>query len=248
MLTLAVVQLEPIAGRLDDSVRKHARMADRAADLGAALVVFPELSLTGYSLRLTQQDAVRVDDPILEPIAEVSRRRGITAVVGAPLVSETGLCIASFALCPDDQTVTYTKQHLHPGEEVAFVAGRGGATFNVGDRRVGLAICAEINHPSHAKQTMANGADVYAASCFLTPAGYDADCRRLLGYASTYGVLVMMANFTNPCEDFESAGGSTIWDEHGPVAAAPADGEHLVLATRDRGRWVGSVHESRVSL
>lgn len=243
-MTLAVAQLEPTPGRLDESVIKHARMANMAADLGAELLLFPELSLTGYSRELTHNDALDPRQVALEPLAEVSRKRGIAIVAGSPLASAAGLLISSISFLPDGRTATYSKQHLHAGEDVTFVCGRGGDLPAVGDRTVGLAICAEINHPSHVENTIARGADVYAASCFLTPTGYEGDCQRLQAYAKRHGVLVLMANLSGPCGGFESAGGSAIWDDAGQLlAVAPAVGEYLVLGARNGSGWVGSIHE-----
>lgn len=219
-------------------------MANMAADRGAELVLFPELSLTGYSRELTHNDALDPRHVALEPLAHVSRTRGIAIVAGSPLASAAGLLISSISFFPDGQTARYSKQHLHAGEEVTFVAGHGGPLLAIGDRTVGLAICAEINHPSHIEKTVERGADVYAASCFLTPAGYEVDCQRLQAYAKRHGVVVLMANSSGPCGGFESAGGSAIWDDAGKLlAVAPAVGEYLVIATRNRSGWVGSIHE-----
>ena len=48
-----------------------------------------------------------------------------------------------------------------------------------------------------------------------------------------------MANFADS-RALASAGRSAVWDEEGNLlAAAPAEGEWLVLAERDGGRWTG---------
>ena len=239
-MLLAAAQLEARPGRLSEAVEAHVRFARAAAELGAKLLVFPELSLTGYSRALTREHALRVTDSWLDPLAEVSWKLGITLVIGAPIAGTDRLMIASFCLRPDGRVLTYTKRHLHQGEEGAFEAGYGGALLGVSGTQVGLAICAEINHASHVADAVALGAAVYAASCFLTPAGYSADCRTLQGYAALHGVVVVMANYTGVCGGFESAGGSAIWDDTGGLAArAPAKGEYLLMAARENHGWVG---------
>ena len=50
---LAVAQSIAKPGDLDGSIADHVRLASQAADQGAKLVVFPELSLTGYSIIVT---------------------------------------------------------------------------------------------------------------------------------------------------------------------------------------------------
>jgi predicted amidohydrolase len=239
-MTFAVAQISPPFRSLSPSVELHARVASAAADEGAELVLFPELSLTGYSHALTRRDAIDPNDAVLSPLLEVSRRRGIVVVAGAPLSSSAGLHIASLSFLPDGRTLTYTKQFLGSGETSAFAAGAGGALLDVCGTSVGLAVCAEINHPEHVARTVDSGAEVYAASCLLEPEGFENECRRLESYAREHSVAVMMANYSGPSGGLESAGRSAIWDEKGRlVAVAPSVGEVLVLAERSQGQWMG---------
>jgi len=48
---LALAQIDPVLGDIQANVEKHIALADKAASAGAQLVVFPELSLTGYSIK-----------------------------------------------------------------------------------------------------------------------------------------------------------------------------------------------------
>src|SRR5262245_8906704 len=78
-LTIALAQHAPILGDVRRNVRLQVELARRAAARGAGLVVFPELSLTGYRLQdLVSEVALRLDRPgPLEPLLEASRRIGI---------------------------------------------------------------------------------------------------------------------------------------------------------------------------
>ena len=240
VVSLAAAQFMARPGRLTEAVDAHVRFARAAAGLGAQALIFPELSLTGYSRALGRQDALRVTDPVLDPLAEISWKLGITLVVGAPVAGRDRLLIASLCFRPDGRVLTYTKSLLHPGEEGTFESGHGGALLDVEGTPVGLAICAEINHAAHVGDAVARGAAVYAASCFLTPRGHQADCRTLQGYAALHGVVVVMANYAGASGGFESAGGSAIWDDTGGLAArAPPQGEYLVVAARESGGWSG---------
>jgi len=77
---IALGQIAPDLGRLDDNVaRHHALLASARAD-GAGLVVFPELGLTGYILQdLAAEIAIRLDDPRLLGLA--AETAGLSAVV-----------------------------------------------------------------------------------------------------------------------------------------------------------------------
>src|SRR4051812_26553095 len=109
---IAVAQIEACPGRLSEAVAAHVRMAEAAVERGAKLLIFPELSLTGYSHALTHEDAIDVDASSLHSLVDISRRRGLTIVAGAPLASSEGLQIASFCFLPEGRIATYTKQHL----------------------------------------------------------------------------------------------------------------------------------------
>src|ERR1700687_5975630 len=63
------------------------RHAATVRSAGARVVVFPELSLTGYEL---DAPAITVEDPRLAPIVEACAATGSLALVGAPLQGDAG--------------------------------------------------------------------------------------------------------------------------------------------------------------
>jgi predicted amidohydrolase len=72
-LRIALAQIAPDLGRLDDNVERHRRLIADAREGGAGLVVFPELGLTGYVLQdLSAEVAMRLDDPRLLSLATAS--------------------------------------------------------------------------------------------------------------------------------------------------------------------------------
>ena len=166
----------------------------------------------------------------------------LTAVVGMPirLAPGAGVSIAALVLGADGSLAVYTKQHLHPGEAVAFVAGQGGVALESGDDRIALAVCADFSHASHPRQAAQAGATVYAAGVLISKGGYATDSALLQGYAAEHGLVVLMANHGGPSGGWACAGRSAIWAADGHVlAAAPGVGDALVIAHRDSGRWTG---------
>jgi hypothetical protein len=77
-LRLALGQVAPALGDLDANVRLHLELGREAARLGADLVVFPELSLTGYRLQdLVSEVALPLDGRgPLRPLRTSRRGRG----------------------------------------------------------------------------------------------------------------------------------------------------------------------------
>ena len=82
-LTIALAQINTCLGRVDLNLEKHLALAAEAHSNGADLLVFPELSLTGYVLQdLASAVAHRPtdDDPVFKPLLEASRK--LDMVVG----------------------------------------------------------------------------------------------------------------------------------------------------------------------
>ncbi len=230
-ISVAVIQSVARPGDVGRSVEDHVRLAARAADRGARLAVFPELSLTGYDRGLTRADALAPSDPRLQPLQSISDTRRITLVAGAPLQATHGLEIGALCFEPFRSPSTHSKQFLHAGEENAFICGPGGAPLVVEGNILCIAICADITHPEHARTAASEGADIYAASCFITPEGYARDTALLARYAAEHRMAVLMANYGAPTGACESAGGSAIWSSAGALLArAPPHGEDVLVA------------------
>lgn len=57
----------------------------RAAELGASYLLFPELSLTGYEPDLAREMALLADDARLAPLAALAVKLQLPTTVGVPL-------------------------------------------------------------------------------------------------------------------------------------------------------------------
>lgn len=242
-LCVAAAQTVVARGDIAANVARHVALAQRAAAEGARLVLFPELSLTGYEPALAAALALLPDDARLAPLRDVAAREGIVLVAGVPLSNAGGKpMIAALTFTPQGAVRVYTKQYLHPGEEAAFAPGSGGAALDVDGSRVALAVCAEIAHAPHAAAAAQEGARLYAASVLVSVSGYAADAALLQGHAATHGMPVLMANHGGVTGGWESAGRSALWDERGElVVAAAGGGECLLVACCDEQGWRGRI-------
>jgi NAD+ synthase/NAD+ synthase (glutamine-hydrolysing) len=152
MIRITLAQLNLTVGDIAGNVHKMTRAAHQARDEGAALVVFPELSLTGYypADLLDEPDFMRRADDGLVALQQASRQcPDLYWVVGAPLRREgpgKALENALVVLHGGEIVLRYAKQllptynifderrHFEPGPDVAKV-------LRVGDTQVGLLIC-----------------------------------------------------------------------------------------------------------
>ena len=113
----------------------HAEVVRAAA---ARVVVFPELSLTGYEL---DAPVVAADDSRLAPIIEACSQTESIAFVGAPVASDDGDHIAMIVVDGNGATVAYRKMWLSEAEALRFRPGDRPAVVAVDGWRLGLAIC-----------------------------------------------------------------------------------------------------------
>ncbi|QHF44324.1 carbon-nitrogen hydrolase family protein [Pseudomonas sp. S35] len=243
-LTIAAAQSISIAGDVPANIQRHLAFMHAAVQHGVQLLVFPELSLTGYEPSLAATLAIAPDDALLAPLREMAQSLRLTAVVGAPLrlAPGAGVVIGALVLGADGSLAVYTKQHLHDGEEAAFVAGQGGAALELEGERIALAVCADFSHASHSRAAVQAGATVYAAGVLISEGGYATDSAMLQGLAAEHGLLVLMANHGGPSGGWACAGRSAIWASDGRLlAAVPGVGDALVVAHRDDGVWAGQV-------
>lgn len=242
-LTIAAAQSISVCGDVEQNVIRHLRFGKMAAECGASLLVFPELSLTGYEPTIARANAMRPDSPALDPLRHWARKAEMTMAVGVPVLNRSGgLHIGTFAIHPDGSVTCYLKEYLHPGEDKVFTPGNGGPLMEIGDAKVALAICADITHAQHPAHAATRGASVYAAGVLITEQGYASDSVLLCQYAVRHKMTVLMANHSGTTGGWVSAGQSAIWSEDGRlVAVSRGTDESLVIAWERDGRWDGQV-------
>lgn len=215
-LTVAVAQPPCVSYDVGANAVAH---ADTVRSAGARVVVFPELSLTGYEL---DAPALSVEDPLLAPIVEACAEAGTVALVGAPVNGDAGdPHIAMVAVDGSGVTVAYRKMWLHSTEAERFAPGTEPAVLAVDGWRLGLAICRDTGIPEHVSDTAALGIDVYVAG--VLDAAKDAAImpERARRAASEHGVSVAVASFAGSTGGgFDHAAGrSAIWNSDGAVVA-----------------------------
>jgi predicted amidohydrolase len=214
-----------VAGDVSANAVAHAVLIRAAA---ARVVVFPELSITGYELDAPVLDPA---DPRLAHLVDVCAMTGTTALIGAPVA---GPSIGVLAVDAGGVSVAYRKQHPGGDETPRFQPGPGPAMIEVAGWRLGLAVCRDTGIASHAAGTAELGIDAYVAG--LTDHA-DEDVvqeRRALRIAADHGVWVAFASFAGPTGGGyrETAGRSGIW--------AP-DGTLLDRADRTTGAFARAV-------
>lgn len=249
--TFAAAQAIALPGDVAANVQEHLRFISAAHRANVQLLVFPELSLTGYELPLLQHCLLHPDDAVLAPIRQQVQHTGMTVVLGAPVGAAAPAgsaatsdlpAIGAITFFPNGSHAVYRKFHLHPGEERYASPGTSGyALCSVGGETLGQAICADISHATHPAQAAAAGATLYVAGVLESPAGYLNDSAAMQRYTQEHGMGTLMANHGGPSGGYVSAGKSAFWSPQGDcVVAAPGTGSWLVMATKRAPTGTGS--------
>ncbi|WP_067699957.1 carbon-nitrogen hydrolase family protein [Nocardia jejuensis] len=223
-LTVTAAQLTCIPGDIEKNVARHVSLLADIAETGSRVVVFTELSLTGYELPLLAADlanyAVLPDDPRLEPLRAACAAYSMFAVVGAVVAVPGGHAIASLVFDDSGTPIAvYTKHHLHGVEAEMFVAGTEFTVVEVDGTRLGLAVCADVNDPGHAAATVAAGAQVYVASALYLAGKEGRRDGHMVSRSVENGCWTVLSAYSTPVDGVPATGGSGVWRPDGSLVA-----------------------------
>ena len=214
-MKICVAQTKSEKGNIEANIQNHLKWIDLAVAEKTDLIVFPELSLLGYEPELGKDLATNQNDVRLDVFQESSDANRIAIGVGLPTLSESGILISMVIFQPNLPRQTYSKQILHSDEKPYFVEGSEQTILTIKNTKIAIAICYESLQPEHAKNARKMGAEVYLASVAKSLAGIEKACAYFPKIASKYSIPVLMANCIGFCDNFLSAGQTSIWDVDG---------------------------------
>lgn len=240
---IAVAQVPSIKGDVATNIKTHIKAIEQAGKRSVSILIFPELSLTGYEPELGQELAFTKEDHRLLPLIEATKNHQLTIVVGAPAVASPMPEIGAIIITPEGSVSIYSKMHLHPGEEKFFQPGNSHCVLDIADEKVGIAICADTNNPTHPQGCKKAGATIYVVGILSPEISYPKDSEKLAKYAKEHQLLVAMANHNGPTGGWTPAGKSGFWSPTGQLAIAGAKHNTLVTAEKTTNGWQTEVIE-----
>jgi NAD+ synthase (glutamine-hydrolysing) len=240
LLRVALAQINPTVGDLRGNARKASDYIARARDEGAGLVVFPELTLSGYPpedllLKTSFLDAAQTE---LRELA--SQTQGIVAVVGYPEQADDVYNTAA-VIADGDVVATYRKMYLPNygvfDEQRYFQSGAEAAIVEVNGVPIGLSICEDIWEPGPPamSEALAGAQVILNLSASPYRAGYGARRERMLVQrAVDYLAAIVFVNTIGGQDELVFDGHSLAIDQDGAILArAPQFEEALTLCTID---------------
>ncbi len=252
VIKVALAQMYPRLKDVDANLQTHLDLMTQAAEQGARLVLFPELSLTGYFLKdLIYEVATPPDSEVFRTLCEYSRQLDIDAVVGFVDVSSRGNYFIAAAYIGQGRVVhvhhkVYLPTYALFDDARFFARGEHIRAFDTRFGRVGILICEDFWHVSTSYLLWMDGADVLLMQS-ASP-GRDLGTSDMLGTATWVNNILQLfstlyTNFVVHCNrvGFEDGevfwGGSSLINPNGDVVErGPYFDEALIIAEMDLGQ------------
>ncbi len=164
-LRVVMAQLDFLVGDITGNTTKIIAAAIEARDLlQAEVIVFPELTITGYppeDLLLRPGFVDQVEPALQRLLAEV---QGIAAIVGYPAVTSEGLRNSAAIISNGVIQAIYHK-HLLPNysvfdEKRYFIAGTEPTVITIKGVQVGITICEDVWQPDPVQKAANAGAQL----------------------------------------------------------------------------------------
>lgn len=242
-MILAAAQTKPTREDIDANLLDHYRLIELAAQNGAQLISFPEMSITGYERENASQLAFKKDDTRLDKLKKLAVDNNIIIIAGAPIQIESEIFIGEFVISPDNSVQIYTKQFLHEGEGDFFQSSFDyNPMIDIENKKISFAICADIDNPLHPENACKRETDIYIASIFFSPNGIPNAYRDLQSYAQKHKMNVLMSNFSGESWGSLSAGQSAFWNNKGELIGQMNDSDSgLLLVENQNDNWKSKI-------
>lgn len=236
-MKVAVAQISCSLGDPEANLSKVSDFSQRAKDVGAELILFPEMTDTGYSMPVIQKHADHWKTGFVAGLQKIASQLSIAIVCGVSERDGSSIYNSQVLLHSNgDIAAKYRKTHLYAvapvEEQTCFAPGDAFASFALGDLRFGFSICYDLRFPEMYRK-LATEHDVGAfviSSAWPFPR---VEHFRTLAMARAIEnqSYVIASNQVGKDDALWFCGSSAIIDPRGVViAAASADREELIHA------------------
>src|SRR2546429_1834481 len=237
-MKVAVAQISCSLGDADANLLKVRDFTRRAKDQAdAELIVFPEMTDTGYSMPVIRANANHWKSGFVPGLQQIARKLSIAIVAG---VSERdGSSIYNSQVLIDEEgniAGKYRKAHLYAvapvEEQTCFAPGEAFASFSLGGLHFGFSICYDLRFPEmYRKLATERKVDAFIVSSAWPFPRVEHFRTLAMARAMENQSYVVASNRVGKDEDLWFCGSSAIIDPRGVViAAASADREEIIQA------------------
>ena len=163
---VALAQFPCKIGNKQHNIQRMAKHAQRAQRQKADILVFPEMALTGYTIRdLAYELAEDIPGPSTKKIEEIAKKENLYVIHGMPERSEKGRAVlynTAVLTGPEGYVGKYRKAHLPTHsvfeEKRYFRLGYQAPVFETSLGKLGIIICYDIFFPETTRALRLQGA------------------------------------------------------------------------------------------
>lgn len=241
-LRVAAVTMRSSVGNKIENLERMESILGQAVREGAQAVCFPELNISGYSLRKKLDSlAEPIPGPSSEAVVKMARSHGVLVLAG--LVEKgmgSGFFISHVAVGPEGLLGVYRKIHLGPPEEGIYRAGDESPVFQYGKTAIGIELCFDGHFPELTTLLALKGAEVvfipHASPRESSEKKQERWLRYLAARAYDNSVFVVACNPVGKTESgLDFSGAALILNPRGEVLAdSRDDGEGMIFADLKR--------------
>ena len=201
--TIALAVQNCIPGELHTNLDKCIDFAEKAADAGASIVLFPEMNLTGYCSGKEIADiAVPLSETICTKLPKTAETKNITLVAGlAHLESKESrqkIFASQVVVFPDGRISVYKKIHAAPPEKEHLFTGDQINLFRTNSLSFGIQLCYDAHFPELSTRMAIDGVDLimmpHASPRGTSQEKFDSWMRHLRARAFDNSVFIAAVN------------------------------------------------------
>ena len=259
-VNIGMAQIYPKLGDVPANLEKHLAYIEQAVDAGVDLVVFPELSLTGYQVQdLVPEVAIRAeeDDPVFGALLKASSRIDIAFGFVQRDVRNRFFIAAAYLSngeCVHIHHKVYLPTYAMFDEARYFDQGEGVQAFDTRFGRIGMLICEDFWHMSPPYLLWLDGADTLLLMSSSPSRGLDSSDRLMSSrwvelvnqaYGSMFTNYVVHCNRVGYEDGKNFWGGSSVVDPNGDFMT---HGQYFDEALITQAIDLNQVHRTRSRL
>jgi N-carbamoylputrescine amidase len=252
-LRIAAVVMKSVLGETSDNLNRTAAWVRKAASEGADLVCFPELNLTGYSVReVARSVSEPIPGPLSEAVVQMAHENGVLILAGLVEKGEDGSVFASQLVTgPQGLQGVYRKCHLSPFEQSLYSAGNALPVFNFRNTTFGIELCYDAHFPELSTLLTLKGAEILFC-LHASPRGTPEEkqrswMRHLTARAYDNGVFVVACNQTGDNNDgLEFPGLAFVLNPSGEVIDEDVSGGEGILIVDLTAAELARVRDNRM--
>jgi predicted amidohydrolase len=234
---IAAAQIACVLGDIDANVRKMRDFAGRAKEAGADLVVFPEITDTGYSMPIIQKHATSLTEGAVPQLRQMAKALGIGIISGIAEREGDAIYNSQVGIDQTGEVIAkYRKAHLFSPppveEDKCFSPGNELVSLPWAGFRLGLTICYDLRFPEIYRTLSSE----FGVNLFVVSSAWPfprVEHMRVLSQARAIEnqSYVVLSNRVGKDDGVTFCGSSAIVDAYGvTIAAASADREELIVA------------------